>query len=209
MTTIILVRHGLTEWNRAGRIQGHSDSALLEEGIEQARSIGPRLAGEAIDVMLASDLGRAMHTAALIGSTVGVEIVRHPGWRERAFGVAEGLTYQEIERQFPELFSRLRETDPDFAPPGGESKSQFHHRVVAALNELAERYAQKRVLVVTHGGVLAVIYRWLNRLPVASPHKVDIPNVAYNRIALSPEGWRIEVWGDTDHLPIETDADPL
>jgi probable phosphoglycerate mutase len=209
MTTLILVRHGLTEWNREGRIQGHSDSALTTEGIEQARSIGARLREEAIDLMVSSDLGRARHTATLIASDIGHEIGFDERLRERSFGVAEGLSYAEIQRDYPEMFSRVRETDPHFAVPGGETRAQFSQRVVSAIGNLAEQHNGKKLLVITHGGVLAAIYRWLNELPVSSPHKIEIPNVAYNRIHRDDQRWRIEVWGDTAHLPLETDADPL
>lgn len=207
MTTLVLVRHGETEWNRAGRIQGHSDSALTREGVLQAEAIGPRLAREVCDLLIASDLPRAHHTAAIIAQHSGHEIRLDQGLRERAFGVAEGMTYAEIDAQYPEMFSRIRETDPDFAAPQGESRRTYHLRIVDTLLRLADQHPGRRLLVVTHGGVLAAIYRWANGLPIASPHKIEIPNVAYNRAVMKGGLPAIEVWGDVDHLEAATHND--
>ncbi len=204
MTQLILVRHGETVWNREGRIQGHLDSALTEEGIAQAIACGQRLAGEPIDAFYCSDMGRAQRTAQLIGQSLVLEPALRADLRERAFGEGEGLTYTEIDQRFPEAFSRERAVDEHYAVPGGESKRQFHDRVVSALTGIAEQHAGQAVLIVTHGGVLGVVHRWIHREPVASPHKVAIPNVAINRIVHADGAWRITVWGDVAHLPVET-----
>lgn len=208
-TSLILVRHGETEWNRAGRIQGHSDSPLTREGVEQAEAMGKRLRELPIDAVVASDLGRAHHTAAILCQHLDHSIVPATALRERAFGVGEGLTYAEIDERFPEMFSRVRQTDPDFAAPGGESRRQFHDRIVSGLVELSRQYKGSRVLVVTHGGVLAAVYRWLNGLPVSSPHTIEIPNVGYNQVSHShtDDAWQIEVWADVSHLELPTHND--
>ncbi len=206
MTILLLVRHGETVWNREGRIQGHSDSPLTEDGLAQASAMGTRLRDklthEPIDTVIASDLLRARRTAELITAETGHAIIHDARLRERSFGVAEGKTYAEIDRDHPEMFSRVRETDPDFAAPGGESRNQFHARIVGALQSIAELHPGKRILILTHGGALAAVYRWLNGLPVSSPHQIDIPNVAYNRVNASLAPWRIEAWGDASHHPI-------
>lgn len=203
-TTLILIRHGETFWNREGRIQGHLDSALTPEGIAQAEACARRLAAEDIDHVIASDLGRVKRTAEILDGASGRDIVWEPRLRERAFGVGEGKTYAELDALYPELFSRLRNTDPDFALERGESRNQFHTRITGVLAEIASRHVGRRVLVVTHGGVLGVVYRWLNGLPVASPHTVEIPNVGYNRVSIEDGRWTLEAWADTAHLPTET-----
>lgn len=215
MTTLILVRHGETEWNKAGRIQGHSDSPLTAEGIAQAEAMGARLCANAaegkerIDAVIASDLTRAARTAHMIAAQIERDVYHDASLRERAFGIAEGKTYAEIDRDHPDMFSRIHETDPDFAAPNGESRRQFHRRIVAAMSSIADEYCGKTVLVVTHGGVLAAIYRWLNDLPMSSPHTIDIPNVAYNRVLAASMPWCIEVWGDTAHLAMPTHSDRI
>ncbi|MBL8520881.1 MAG: histidine phosphatase family protein [Betaproteobacteria bacterium] len=204
MTELILIRHGETLWNREGRIQGHLDSALTDEGIEQAIACGRRLAGESLSAFYCSDMGRAQHTARLIGESLRIAPASRADLRERAYGDGEGLTYAEIDQRFPEAFSKVRSVDEHYAVPGGETKRQFHDRVVTALTDLATAHAGGSVLVVTHGGVLGVVYRWLHDLPVASPHKVAIPNVAINRVAHNGGTWSIRLWGDVSHLGVET-----
>jgi 2,3-bisphosphoglycerate-dependent phosphoglycerate mutase len=214
MTTLILVRHGETEWNRAGRIQGHTDSALSPDGIAQAHAMGARMRDaiargthEPIDLVIASDLTRAARTAEMIATPIGHTVQFDTRLRERSFGAAEGMTYAEIDLAFPEMFSRVRETDPNFTAPGGESRNSFHSRVTSTLQSLADLHANKTLLIVTHGGVIAAIYRWLNGLPVSSPHKIEIANVAYNRINARSTPWQIEVWGDIAHHPVKVVRD--
>ena len=199
-TTLILIRHGETEWNRAGRIQGHTDSALTPEGIAQAEACAARLRDERIDQIIASDLGRAQHTAALLNKPLQQPLRFDASLRDRSFGIAEGSTYAELDRLYPELFSRVREVDTHYSVDGAESRAQFHQRVRDSIRTIAAHHPGQRVLVVTHGGVLGAIYRWLHHLPIASPHKIDIPNVGYNRIAHTDDEWQIEVWGDVSHL---------
>ena len=203
-TTLILIRHGETEWNREGRVQGHLDSALTPDGFAQAQACALRLQSDSIDHVIASDLARARHTAEILNAALDLPIRFEPALRERCFGIGEGKTYAELDAMHPELLSRIRSTDPDFAIDGGESRRQFHQRVTGALAKIIEQHAGKRILVVTHGGVLGVIHRWLNELPIASAHKVEIPNVAYNRVVFNDGNWKLEVWADSSHLPVET-----
>lgn len=199
-TTIILIRHGETIWNREHRIQGHLDSELTPEGIVQAQACARRLAPVPIDAVVASDLGRVRHTAEILLSGRSLPIVLDPALRERCFGVGEGLTYAEMESTYPQKFSQTGLVDAEFTLPGGESRGTFHARVKAAINKLALVYAGKCLLVVTHGGVLGSIYRGLNDLPFNSAERVAIPNAAYNRVRVEPDGWKIDVWADTSHL---------
>ena len=203
-TTLILIRHGETEWNREARVQGHLDSALTLEGIAETEACAKRLQSEAIERVIASDLGRARHTAEILNAVMNLPICYEPALRERCYGIGQGKTYAELDAMHPELFSRTRATDPDFTIDGGESRRQFHRRITSALAHIVENHAGRRVLVVTHGGVLGVIYRWLNDLPIASAHQVEIPNVAYNRVTFNGATWRLEVWAGSSHLPVET-----
>ena len=199
-TTLILIRHGETEWNRLARIQGHTDSLLTPDGIAQAEAGAMRLRAEKFDYLVASDLGRTRRTAEILNASVGLPVSFDAGLRERCFGIGEGRLYAELDAEYPGLFSRVHATDPHYAIAGAESRAQFHQRTIAALKGIAATHAGKRVLVVTHGGVLGAVYRWLNELPIASPHLIEIPNLGYNRISVSAGTWQIEVWGDISHL---------
>ena len=211
-TRFIVVRHGETEWNVAGRVQGHEDSPLTARGLAQAEAIADRLARERFDALVASDLGRAHRTAAAIGARCGLEVRPDPRLRERSFGEGEGLGYDEIDRRWPDVFTRAGPTDPDLAIPGGESRRQFHERGRAAFSALAREHAGQRVAVVSHGGVVAALYRIVHDIPVAHAHRIAISNASYNAVvydhaaALDGNAWALEAWDDTAHLP---DATPF
>ena len=201
MTRFIVVRHGETRWNVESRVQGQKDSPLTAEGLAQAEAIARRLARERFDVLVASDLGRALQTAEPIARLCGLPIERDARLRERDFGEGEGLLYDEIDRRWPEVFSRVRETDPDAVIPGGETRRQFHERVHHAFEALVREHAGKRVAVVTHGGVLAALYRMVHSIPVGKPHRIPVSNASYNAIAFSADAWSVETWDDVSHLP--------
>jgi len=197
---LVLVRHGETAWNTESRIQGHSDSPLTALGVAQARAIAARLAKERFDALLSSDLARARDTARQIAARTGHPVLEDARLRERNFGVAEGLTYGELDHQYPDVFSRVRETDPDFCIPGGESRRQFHERVVAAFTAVAGLHEGRRVVVVTHGGVLAILYRHVHGLGIATPHAIPIVNASYNVLRCETGRWQQVCWGDTAHM---------
>ena len=200
-TRFIVVRHGETQWNIESRIQGHTDSPLTATGRAQAEAIAARLAKETFDVLVSSDLGRAMHTAQAIARCCNHQVIADPRLRERSFGEGEGLTYGEVDYHWPEAFSRVRETDPDFVIPGGESRRQFHERIRDAFIALAREHDGRRVCVVCHGGVLAALYRLIHDIPVAKPHAIPIANASYNALAFEADAWSVEAWGDVAHLP--------
>lgn len=200
-TRFIVVRHGETQWNVESRVQGQQDSELTKAGLEQADAIAARLAEERFDLLVSSDLGRAMRTAERIAERCGHEVVADARLRERHFGIGEGLTYGELDYHWPDVFSRVREVDADFMIPGGESRRQFHHRVCGAFEALAREHDGKRVAVVTHGGVLAALYRLIHDIPVAKPHRIPIANASYNAVSFEADAWAIEAWDDVAHLP--------
>ena len=205
-TTIIIIRHGETFWNREQRIQGHLDSALTPEGIAQTEACAIRLRAESIDAVVASDLKRVRHTTEILLGKRALPVAFDASLRERSFGIGEGLTYAEMDGKYPQMFSKSGLVDAEFTLPEGESRAMFHQRVQASIERLAGVHAGKCLLVVTHGGVLGVVYRWINRLPVGA-QAIAIPNVGYNRISVGPNGWKIDIWGDTSHLGVGTFED--
>ncbi len=206
-TTLIIIRHGETFWNRERRIQGHLDSALTPEGIAQAQACATRLATEKIDAVVVSDLNRAQHTAKILTAGRALSMNSDVSLRERSFGSGEGMTYADMDTKYPQMFAQTGLVDAEFTLPDGETRADFHARVKTSIEKLAAAHAGKCLLVVTHGGVLGVIYRWLNEMAIASAQRVAIPNVAYNRILVAPDGWKIEVWADTRHLVDHTVED--
>ena len=146
MTTLLLVRHGETDWNAEGRLQGHTDRPLNDYGRRQAKELAERLAAEGADAIYASDLVRAKETAEIVGERLGLTVVVDPDLREKDWGTWEGLTGDE--RVHVELV--------------GESTQEHRERVLRAVERIAERHPGQRVVVVTHGGSLRRIQAALN-----------------------------------------------
>jgi probable phosphoglycerate mutase len=151
-TTIILIRHGLTNWNKEGRWQGNEDIPLNETGIAQAHALSRRLANWPIAALYCSDLKRAAQTAAILGETIGLQPIHDRCWRERDVGAFQGLTWAEIELKYPQEFREMRAGIID--PPLGEDSHALHERAANAFSSLAQRHAGEMVAVVSHGGFL-------------------------------------------------------
>jgi probable phosphoglycerate mutase len=200
MTRLTFIRHGETDWNRQQRFQGQIDVPLNATGHAQAARLAARLAGTRPDQLFSSDLRRAHETAAPLARAWSLPTLPLPGLREQSFGVLEGLDVPTIQQRHPELWSRWLEHRADYALPGGESQRQFHTRVWAAVRELAEAYAGRDVVVVTHGGVLDMLWRSAHQLPLDGPRRCAIPNTGINRLQWQDGALRIETWGDDSHL---------
>ena len=157
MTTLILVRHGETDWNRNGRWQGHADTPLNERGRAQARQLADELSGEGVSAVYASDLMRARETAEIIAGRLGRPVALDPRLREVDIGGWAGLTMPEIETRFPDDVERWRTGDPRHAFDGGESYAAMGERVVAAVEEIARRHSGEDVVVVLHGGPIRAL----------------------------------------------------
>jgi probable phosphoglycerate mutase len=136
VTTLLLVRHGETDWNADGRLQGQTDRPLSEYGRRQARQLAEELAGEEFDAIYASDLSRARETAEIVGARLGLPVALDSDLREKDWGTWEGLT--PVERDRVEFV--------------GESTEAHQERMLRALRRISERHPVGGVLVVTHGG---------------------------------------------------------
>ncbi|GAB3606476.1 histidine phosphatase family protein [Conyzicola nivalis] len=148
MTTIYLVRHGETDWNRARRIQGSTDIPLNQTGRDQAAVTGALLASRQWDGVYASPLARAYETGAIIADQLGLPAPEAvPEVAERRYGEAEGLTGDEIDARFP----------GDTPVPGRESREEVAARVIPAIVALAERHPGENIVLVSHGGVIRTI----------------------------------------------------
>ncbi|MGC2518656.1 MAG: histidine phosphatase family protein [Burkholderiales bacterium] len=199
---LILIRHGETEWNRAGRIQGYNaDSPLTETGHAQAHALAARLAREGVDALFSSDAGRTRQTVAPIAAATGLPVVFDAALRERNYGVFEGRTFAEIERDFPAEYEKLRSRDPHHAASGGESAARFRDRVTAALAAIAGRTAGRRIAVVTHGGVLGIMHRLAHGMPLYARRDYALHNASLNTFRYAAGRWTLESWGDVSHLP--------
>lgn len=203
-TRIIAVRHGETAWNVATRLQGHIDIGLNDTGRWQAQRLALALADEPIARIYTSDLSRAQDTAQAIsatGANPGARTVHlHTGLRERGFGIFEGQTHAEIAEKWPEENIRWKQREPHFAPSGGESPTQLIERVARTLNELAQPHQGEQIVLVTHGGVLDMLYRLATNQTVNAPRTWELGNAAINRLLWTPDALTLVGWADTRHL---------
>ena len=199
MIELIVVRHGETDWNRIRRLQGHTDIALNADGIEQAARLAAALATEPIGAVHSSDLSRALATAEPVAAALGLPVRRDPRLRERNYGVLEGRTFGEILVEFPDHAAKIRDRDPAHAIDGGESPEVFYERAVDAVSAIAvdeSGRGRSKVLVVTHGGVLDMLYRHADHLSLEVERPCPIPNAVINRLAFDRGVFTIVSWAE-------------
>lgn len=203
MTELLVIRHGETEWNKQGRMQGQNDSPLTPLGLQQARQVARRLREVPHAALYSSDLGRAHHTARCVADETKQDIVSDRGLRERTFGIFEGLTNAEIQVKHPELFVPFSSRDPHFAMPGGESAAGFHARCLGTLRKIAERHEGDRVVVVTHGLVLDALYRAATGMPIEVQRGFALLNCSVNTFHYNAGTWVAIAMCDVQHLATE------
>jgi probable phosphoglycerate mutase len=156
VTTILLARHGETDWNRDNRFQGHADPPLNETGRAQAAELAAVLADEPLAAVYSSPLHRAFETAQILAAPHGLEPLPVDALREVDVGSWQGLSRTEIEERFPEQFARWLDYQQGWED--GESYEEMGGRVIAGLRELAARHVGERILAVTHGGPVRAAY---------------------------------------------------
>jgi probable phosphoglycerate mutase len=206
-TELIMIRHGVTSWNKERRFQGQIDIPLDNEGLRQANLLGQALAGARLAAIYASDLARARQTAEPLAAALGLPVVAEPGLRERHYGAFEGKTWDELHHAHPQDFARWRAREPDFAlPGGGETLLALHDRVEATMRALAARHPGASLVAVTHGGVLDCAYRIATGLGMREPRQHDLLNASINRIAFDGERFSLIGWADVAHLRKADDA---
>ncbi|MEA2326362.1 MAG: hypothetical protein QOE68_1321 [Thermoanaerobaculia bacterium] len=209
-TRVYLVRHGATELTAEDRFAGAIDVKLSDEGREQARLLGKRLATDPLDVAFASPMTRTMDTAALIAAPHELEITPIDGLREIAHGRWERKTRAEVEKEFPEEYARY-ETDPySFAPTEGESGLSVTARALPALLKIVEEHRDQRILVVSHKATIRLL---LSSLIGFDPRKyrdrLDQSPCALNILDFkditSP---RLTLFNDTSHYCVDVPQVP-
>jgi broad specificity phosphatase PhoE len=180
VTTLLLVRHGETDWNRDGRWQGQSDTHLNDAGREQAARVAGELDG--IDAVYSSDLARARETAEIVTERLGLEIELDERLRERSFGAWEGKTGPQIEAEFADAHARWLAGEGPGADDA-EPFAAFARRVRSFLDDVLTRHPDETVLVVAHGGSIRVIHALASGLDYVRDHRSipAVPNCAVAR----------------------------
>ena len=209
-TEFLIVRHGETPWNVERRIQGWRDIELNDLGRRQAQAVARHLAArhgegqERIDAIYSSDLKRAQQTATFLADELAMPLNLTDGVRERNYGILEGIPFPEMQQHYPEVAKVWASRHPDGVIPSGETLRQFHRRVTSAIEAIATNHRGQRVVVVTHGGAMDILWRQASGADIQDPRKAVLLNASINRIALtaaeSQFDWSLIEWGNVEHL---------
>lgn len=192
MTTFGLIRHGSTYWNKEGRIQGHTDNSLDEEGLQQAAAIAERLSGEQWDFIYSSDLLRARQTAEVIATRLGIEITGLvPGIREMSGGLIEGTLETERVERWGHEWKNME--------LGLESFEAGLLRGSQAIKEIAKKHPGANILVVSHGAILRSTLKGL--IPELDVSEF-LKNTSITRITQADDVWSCELYNSVEHLNI-------
>ena len=165
-TRICVVRHGETDWNTAGILQGWLDVPINERGRVQARELAQAFAGSAFSCVYTSPLSRALETAEIVAAMLRLSPpVCHDGLKERNFGVIQGIPKAELAELNPSLLEHILKRNPDSCFEQGESMDECATRVLDGVRDIARQRPGERVLVITHGWAMDVITREVGGLP--------------------------------------------
>ncbi len=205
MTRILLVRHGETEWNVIERVQGWTDTKLNAVGVSQAAALAKRLRDMPITAVYSSDSSRAVQTAAPTAEQHGLPVQTLPELREKGFGVWEGLTVGDLERDYADLWHRyhvLHELDSII--PGGETYTQVLERMRDALCRILDAHPGEgdTVLVTTHGGSGRALVLFALQAPLSTLQRLRLDNTSLSRLDFRgiADG-RVIFLNDTSHIP--------
>ena len=199
---ILLVRHGVTDWNREGRFQGHMDPPLSADGRLEAQLLAARLARDDAHRparVVSSTLARGRETAEAIGVAVGIVVEPDARLIEIGQGEWEGRTHADLAVTDADRYAAWRDDAGIRQPPGGESIESATQRVTELLDELThdDRWP---LCVVSHGGTLRIMARILLATSTTAHWSLDIDNASLSICSTRGEGWRLDRWNDTMHL---------
>ncbi len=204
MTRILLVRHGETEWNVIERVQGWTDTKLNDVGVSQAAALAERLRSTPITAVYSSDSSRAVQTAAPTAEQHGLVVQTLPELREKGFGVWEGLTKDDLERDYTDLWHRYHVLhELDSVIPGGETYTQVLDRMREALCRIlgAHPGADDTVLVASHGGSARAFVLFALQAPLSTLQRLRLDNTSLSRLDFrGVADGRVIFLNDTSHV---------
>jgi len=185
VSSLILVRHGETEWNVIGRYQGQADPPLNECGLTQAHRLAEMLAGAGLQAIYTSPLRRAYQTAAVLSQKLDLPLHQEPRLMEIHQGDWEGRLRSDIAARYPALFQQWLSEPWATTPPGGESLAQVQARVYAAVDDILARHPGQRLALVTHRIPIALIKVRFQGLDPDVVRSLDLPNTYWEEIAVT------------------------
>jgi len=165
MTELYLIRHGETPMNQRGVYYGWTDCSLNEKGLEQAEELAGILREVEFDIVIASNLKRAVDTAVVVSGFSPGDIILEERLRELNFGKWEGMHFSDVQEKYRECWEQWCSDWKYSAPPSGESFMDMYHRIKCCIEELLDRYKGKKMLIVSHQGPMRIIPLVLLKLP--------------------------------------------
>jgi probable phosphoglycerate mutase len=192
MTVLAFIRHGSTDWNIEGRMQGQQNVPLNEEGRKQAYLLGQRLAAESWDFIVSSDLLRASETAEIINSYLSKQILYDQRLRELSFGQIEGTTKEERQSKWG---ANWREKNL-----GIEGREAAAERGTDCIKEIMGRFPDKKIIVVTHGTLLKEMLQRFELTGVEVNAQCLLQNTSVTVLKRTNESWETLVYGCVEHL---------
>ncbi|OGP57802.1 MAG: hypothetical protein A2162_07455 [Deltaproteobacteria bacterium RBG_13_52_11b] len=200
MTSIYLVRHGQTAWNKEEIFRGRSDVPLDETGRKQAERAGEYLKGIDVHAIYSSPLARARETALRIASSFSLEVQPLPGIIDMSFGEWEGRSLAEVRRTEGDLYRQWRERPHRVKFPGGESLEEVRDRAMAALEELIRRHSEKNLILVSHRVVNKVIVCGILGIDNSHFWQIGQDATAINLIQFKEGRYVLSLLNETCHL---------
>ncbi|EQB38582.1 hypothetical protein M948_08325 [Virgibacillus sp. CM-4] len=188
ITTVCLIRHGETDWNAQGKLQGKTDIPLNNTGRKQAEECGTFLNADDYDVLIYSPLQRAKETATIINRHLGLPFIEMDDFKERSFGDAEGMTIEERFQVYP---------DKQF--PHQEEREGFKKRVMTGLEKVTQQFPKQRILLVAHGAVINVILSELSNGEVGSGI-TKLMNGCISNVQFQDQTWKVHNYNQIEHL---------
>ena len=197
--TILLTRHGETDWNKAGRWQGHADIPLNEKGHQQAAALCQRLQSWPIETVYTSDLQRCVQTAVPLAKALDIQPTLAPIWRERDVGDFSGMTGDQARDHYPEIWANAVRGMVD--PPNGEPFAQVLSRAWQAFESVVEAHDTGMVAVVTHGGLLHALLGQVMGIDQAVYGRFSMRgNTGLSVVEVNSRGPIVTRLNDTSHL---------
>lgn len=200
---LYITRHGETEWNSLGKMQGWLNSSLSEKGIANAQKLGQRLRDIDFDLVCCSPLGRAMETAAHVLMNKEALIVYDSSFKEMGFGAWEGMYHDDIKKQYPKQQHNYWNEPHLYQPNGGESYQEFIDRVKLGLENLIQNNDCQNILLVTHAAVIKAIFTIVYNKPIkdfwAPPFTYD---TCLSILEIENGEFRVLLEPDASHLDL-------
>ena len=200
MLKIFLIRHGETEWNKQGRLQGTSDVHLSPEGFHQAITLAEHAPFTHADAIYSSDLARAMETAKIVAERFNLTVKPMPELREMNYGDWEGRLISELTAEFPKTFGKFF-TDPERChPPHGETFLACQARVMIGIRDIIANHEGQKVIVVSHGAAIRLILGAALDMPIHKLWAISQSNTALNVLRVDDGEFTVELVNSMLHL---------